>query len=84
MSLSKDDDPLGGLNQSGTVLLDRKASTQGLQASLNRRIELLEYLYLVQLYDEFKSACSIRQLFDSLPRSEHLQNQPDSSVSCRK
>ena len=54
------------------------------QATRNRRIELLEYLYLVQLYDEFKSACSIRQLFDSLPRSEHLQNQPDSSVSCRK
>ncbi|QNJ23922.1 hypothetical protein SynMITS9220_02643 [Synechococcus sp. MIT S9220] len=41
-------------------------------------------MYLVQLYDELKSACSIRQLFDSLPRSEHLQNQPDSSVSCRK
>ena len=47
MSLSKDDDPLGGLNQSGTVLLDPKASTQGLQASRNRRIELLEYLYSV-------------------------------------
>jgi len=54
------------------------------QATRNRRIELLEYLYLVHFYDEFKSACSVRQLFDCLPRSEHLQNQPDSSVSCCK
>ena len=54
------------------------------QPTRNRRNELLKYLYLVHLYDEFKSACSVRQLFNCLPRSEHLQNQPDSSVSCRK
>ena len=97
MSLSKNNNPLEGLNhleecwsipkqahKGGTDRDFDDACHSSNQAARDRRIEPLGYLYLIYPDDEFKSACSVCQLFDRLPGSKHLQNQPDSSVSCCK